>query len=274
MQIYCPRCGNAAPQSQRFCRTCGMDLRVILEASEGRRGPIDFETLKADLRELGTNLRAGFEQARQSFKETARLQNATPSAPAETTALPPEVVKNLNRTIRALRRKLNRLKLASSRKYSLQRATLSIFSGTALMIALNYLLDGALNSGLLGSLERWFLKETQAPIYGLAQLARTLWVLGLIPVAKGVAHLINGIFFAPKLEDLEDETADAIPAFVPAAPAAYVSPFAPEASQVANPASTTSDLQRKAEAQELQPTSVTEDATLRFAAREAAGETK
>src|SRR5262245_10606420 len=68
MAMYCPRCANPAVEGQRYCRTCGMSLGVILDAMEGKRpGPIDFETLKSDLKDLGSSLRAGFEQASATF---------------------------------------------------------------------------------------------------------------------------------------------------------------------------------------------------------------
>ena len=75
--MYCPKCATQAVPGQRFCRNCGTNLGVILDAVEGKqRGPIDFETLKNDLRELGSNLRAGFEH----LKGTNRLDK-TPMPP-------------------------------------------------------------------------------------------------------------------------------------------------------------------------------------------------
>ena len=84
-------------------------------------------------------------------------------------------------------------------------------------------------------------------------------------MAKGVAHLINGIVFAPKSEQLEtEEPVVPQPEFYYSAQyAAPVSAVSPE-SYIAG--TTTNELNEKAAAQ-VQP-SVTEDATLRF------GETK
>jgi hypothetical protein len=230
-----------------------MDLGMILDALEGRRGPLDFETLKDDLRKLGANLRLGFEEAKQNFqKQTQRLnQQTAPPAPA----LQPLPLPNFTREINKAAKKV---KAAHARKYSLQRATLSIFSGGAMMAAWGVLLNAADNSGLLESIERIILAETHAPLVGLVPVMRLLWVLGLIPVARGVAHLLNGLFFAPQPEpELAEQ-------YTPAAiqpPPAYVSPVA--------------DVPTNELVNEPQPQpSVTEDATLRFAAREAAREMK
>ena len=53
-----------------LCRQCGANLGAIVDAMEGRRGPVDFERLKVDLKDLGTSLRTGFEQAHKEFKKT------------------------------------------------------------------------------------------------------------------------------------------------------------------------------------------------------------
>jgi hypothetical protein len=91
----------------------------------------------------------------------------------------------------------------NSRKLSLQKGMLSIFSGGALLIALKKLLDVAFASGLLNDIERIIRTDDVpwAPVPGgISQVLHFLWLFALIPIARGVAHLINGVFFAPEPE--------------------------------------------------------------------------
>ena len=271
--MYCPNCSTAAVPGQRYCRICGANLGAIWDAMEGRRGQIDFETLKADLRELGANLRAGFERAKEDFnKHTNRLDQPKRQPPAVPTPpqlpspdVPPEVIRDLRRTIRALRRMVNKVKAAHTRKHSLQQATLSIFSGGALLTAWYYLLQRAGNSGLLGSLEQILLQKTGWQIEGLVPVVQMFWLFALIPIATGFAHLINGIFFAPKQAELEAELEDE--AAVYQTPVFNYQPQPSIVPPVAVPPSvvSTNELEREAN----QAVSVTEDETRRFEAREA-----
>lgn len=266
--MYCPKCAVEAAPTQRFCRSCGTNLGLIVDAVEGKqRGPIDFETLKNDLRELGSSLRAGFEQASAGFKNTKRLDQTPPSQMNQPGNFPPPqvVLADMARDLKSFTKhevkwRLNKVRTASTRKYSLQQATLSILGGGAWMVIWQNLLDEAFGSGLLNSLEALILQKTRWEVVGLVPIFRMLWLLGLIPVAKGVAHLINGIFFAPKPEDQAEEPEFQPPTY--AYPPSYATPISPmsPASHIASP--TTNELNEKVAAQAQ--SSVTEDATLRF----------
>ena len=137
--MFCPKCAAQTVSGQRFCKNCGTNIGVIVDAIENKqRSPIDFETLKKDLRELGSNLRAGFEQ----FKGTHRLEKLQ-AAQAQGSVPPPaaadvaqEIRQSIKRDIeREISKGLHKVRAANSRKYSLQKATLSIFSGGAWMTA-------------------------------------------------------------------------------------------------------------------------------------------
>ncbi len=97
--MYCPKCAAQTVPGQRFCRSCGTNIGVIVDAIEGKqRGPIDFETLKSDLRELGSNLRAGFEQ----FKCTHRLDKPQTAPPPANVPIPgmAELAQDLHKSIK------------------------------------------------------------------------------------------------------------------------------------------------------------------------------
>jgi hypothetical protein len=276
--MYCPKCSTAAVPGQRYCRKCGANLGAILDVMEGKRGQIDFETLKSDLLQLGMNLRVGFEQAKESFKnQTNQLQTPVPPAtrgqtPAPTlappplgnTAAPPEVIREMRRTIKELRRLFNKVKPANARKYSLQQAALKIFSGGAGLVAWKYVLTQAASSGLLLSIERTIQSRGDVPLEGLVPVLASLWLLSLIPIAQGVAHLVNGIFFAPKPEALEP--AEPEPAWQ--AYSAQNFGYQPQAQAMPPVAPTPSVIPTNELEHDTgplkQPVSVTEDETRRF----------
>ena len=267
--MYCPKCAAQAVPNQRFCRSCGTNLGVILDAIEGKQpGPIDFEALKNNLRELGANLRAGFEQASAQIKNTKRLDQTPPAPVNQAVNFPPpqvvlaDLARDLKQSVKVeISKGLGKVRMANSRKYSLQQAMLSIFGGSAWMVAWFYILNSVQSSGLIASIEQVIFEQTGNQIHGLEGLVRLLWLLGLINVARGMAHLVNGIFFVPKEEVPEPkETVSQTPEYFYAAP--YGTPISSvsPASHIASTA--TNDLAEKVAVQ-AQP-SVTEDATLRF----------
>jgi len=255
--MFCPKCASQIADNQRYCRNCGLKLDVIVDAIEDRpRGQFDFETLKRDLRDLGSSLRAGFEEAHTAIKNTRKLNK--PSAPAAAPTSPQDWLREMSKTVwsHEFSKALKKMKLAHSRKYSLQQAALSIFSGGALMTVWYYLLEAATNSGLLSNLETIIMEKTETPIFGLVPVIQSLWLLGLIPVARGVAHLFNGIFFAPKIEKEPEPQAGFAPDFAQS----YIQSTPAYVSAVADAATSDLETERNPKPQ----MSVTEDATLRF----------
>lgn len=239
--MFCPKCSSEAARGQRYCRNCGIDLGLIWDAVENKpANPLDFERLKKDLREFGSSLRSGFEEAGKGIKNTRRLSQQPGSNQAAGNVQPPNWMREFNKALR-------KVKAANTRKYSLQQATLSIFSGSAMLIAWNYLLDKAYSSGLLESLEQVLIQRLDLPIAGLAPVFRLLWVIALIPIARGIGHLINGIFFTPEKLEESAEQSVAPQQFI------YTSPVY----------STEPEVNRNREQQK----SVTEDETLRFEPR-------
>lgn len=253
--MFCPKCASPIVAGQRFCRSCGLKLDVIVDAIEGKaRGPLDFETLKRDLRDLGSSLRTGFEEAGIAIKRTQKLGRAqgAQNNKAQNWPAPGWHVWNPPRELKKI---INKVKLAHSRRYSLQQATISLLGGGAFIAVWHHLLNVAADSGLLRSIELIILQHTGTMVVGLAPLIQMLWVLGLIPVAKGVAHLFNGIFLAPKkLEEVEEQI-DPMPGY-----GNYSAAPAPAVGNVS-----TNDLDHEPNAKP-QP-SVTEDETLRFEPR-------
>jgi hypothetical protein len=265
--MFCPRCANQIVDNQNYCRNCGLKLDVIVDAIRDKpRGQFDFEILKRDLRDLGSSLRTGWEEAQQSIKNTRKLKKNPPpqdwSREVGKAVWSHEVSEVLKHHIN---RALKKVKAAHTRKHSFQQATLSILGGGAMMTVWYLLLEGVANSEALQNLQTIILNQTGTYINidGLTHLIRMLWMLGLIPVARGVGHLINGIFFAPKPE--KELQIIASPDFAPAPAPQQFQPAQPVqpvyVSAVADPA--TNNLEVESPPQ----TSVTDDQTLRFEAK-------
>jgi hypothetical protein len=260
--MYCPRCANQIAENQNFCRNCGLKLDVIVDAIHDKpRGQFDFESLKRDLRDLGSSMRSGWEEAQTKFKDTRKLKkNAPPQdwsreiSKAVWSHEVSEVIKHhINKAIK-------KSKAAHSRKYSFQQAALSIFGGGAIMTVWYYVLEAAANSGLLQNLELIIMDKTESPIFGLVPVVRMLWMLGLIPVARGVAHLINGIFFAPKPEKEPEPQTGFSPDFASTPAQNHIQSPPAFVSAVADPATSNLESERTPQPQ----AGVTEDTTLRF----------
>ncbi|MGE0130129.1 MAG: hypothetical protein AB7U82_18755 [Blastocatellales bacterium] len=262
--MYCPKCASQVADNQRYCKMCGLKLDVIVDAIEGRpRGPLDFETLKRDLRDLGSNLRAGFEE----IKNTRRL-GKTPTPPVHASSMPSgqDWQQEMSKAVwsHEFSKALKKMKVAHSRKYSLQQAALSIFSGGAMMAVWYYLLEAATNSGLLSNLETIIMDKTETPIVGLVPVIQMLWLLGLIPIARGVAHLFNGIFFAPKLEKEPEPQVGFAPGFTPGFTQTHIQPPPAYVSAVPSAVSDAETNDLEAVRNPKPQMSVIEDATLRF----------
>jgi len=213
--MFCPRCANVAIEGQRFCKNCGMNLGVIVDALEGKRGPLDFELLKRDLRELGANLRAGFEEVSSGLRRTAqpgsnsrgelferiyKVPMATSPNDLSGNDAPVDGTQRRD-LLDAVEKVLRKVRLAHSRSYSLQQAVLNLLGGGAMLGAWYYVLSRIASSGLIESLEKIILVESGYEVVGIGALFRSLWMLALIPIATGIGHLLNGIFLVPKPED-------------------------------------------------------------------------
>jgi hypothetical protein len=247
--MYCPKCASQIVEAQRFCRNCGLKLDLIVDAVEGKpRLPLDFENIKRDLRDLGASLRAGFEEASAVIKNTKRLdQQSTPQTQPPQIVLP-DLAKELKKAVR-------RVNEAETRKRSLQKATLSILGGSAWMVVWYQILT-AITPEMIAHIESLILQAnpqlTAINLEMFLPIVHKFWLLGLIPVAKGVAHLFNGLFFAPKPEP------EAPPQYF------YVQPGMPPPPAYASAIHTPSTHELEPQTISQAKPSVTEDATLRF----------
>jgi hypothetical protein len=167
---------------------------------------VDFERVKSDLKDLGTSMRAGLEQVHQEFKKKQNEHRkrehphwiADIAQSASTVATDVTTACFSSPNTKASKSKRSR----ESRRYHLQKGILSIFTGSASAGAYYLLLNTAFESGLLANLEQLVLQRNPN-LTGLVPVVQMMWVLCLIPVATGVGHLINGLFFAPSEQEIQ-----------------------------------------------------------------------
>ncbi|MBL8208386.1 MAG: hypothetical protein JNM09_29410, partial [Blastocatellia bacterium] len=236
-----PKCASPASEGQRYCRQCGTNLGVIVDAMESRRGPADFERVKADLKDLGTSLRSGLEQVHQEFKKKQhehrkRYQDEHPNWISDITQTASTAANDVKTALFTTPAKApdKPKRSRESRRYHLQKGILSIFTGSASAAAYYWLLKTAAASGLLANLEQLVLQRNPN-LTGLVPVVEILWVFCLIPVATGIGHLINGALFAPSEKELKDsEMASNLQTEMPANAGRQPNPFSTTTTRATN----------------------------------------
>ena len=126
---------------------------------------------------------------------------------------------------------------------------------------------------MLNSLEAILLRKTGWQIEGLVPVVQMFWLFALIPIATGFAHLINGIFFAPKQAELETELEDETPAYQTPIYGYQPQQYAVPPMAATPSAISTNELDRDtgslpAARPVSAGASITEDSTLRFESKE------
>lgn len=209
--MFCPNCASQATDGQRYCRQCGTNLGVIVDAIENKREPVDFERLKLDLKDLGSSLRTGWEQAQQEirsaketkrihgidlghFSKAARKASVLANNAAEVAASHErEIHRQIAHVDRSIRTKMKRAERRQSAGWHFQQGILKILTGGAGAGVWYFLLNTAASSGLLTSIE--LAVHSRLPeMSGLVPFIQMLWMLGLIPMAVGLGHLMIGGF--------------------------------------------------------------------------------
>ncbi|HWP41865.1 MAG TPA: zinc ribbon domain-containing protein [Blastocatellia bacterium] len=183
--MFCPKCGNEAQETQRFCKNCGSNLQVVADAlgkGEDTLGQLrlDVESLKRHAKDLA-----------RGIKEN--LGDWTGDDETD-----PHYWKFKCEELEAKRTPKPKDWLGYSWQHNLRDGILSLLSGVGLGIFLYYMGQVAINEGAIRSLEE--LPNVQ--LRGLEPLVRMIWLVALIPVLKGLGHIIYAAFFADSIATL------------------------------------------------------------------------
>lgn len=171
--MYCPQCGTESSAGLQYCRSCGANLKVIGKAvslseaiARSDRGPLP------KIKEMMKNL---------------KLEHVTEEVSRALDQMNTEIVRSTNDLPRQkLHWPRRKEKTPEQRRESqIVKGTISLFSGTGLMIFLYYL-TGALVLKLPPEI------VAQAP-FEIDPVVRILWLIGLIPAMSGLGRIIAGL---------------------------------------------------------------------------------
>ena len=196
--MYCPQCGTEAAADQRFCRSCGANLKLIARAvslgeavARSDRGPLP--KIKAIMSELKAQ-HAGEHAGEEVSRAMERMKE--------------EIVSNIERE-----QEKREEKLELRRENHIAKGLAAMGAGIGLIIFLYYY--AGVIVGLISP-------ETLAKIpFPLEPALHAAWIVGLIPTFAGTGRFIGGLLTRPerkrrlKAREKEKEVMNAAPEPVP-----------------------------------------------------------
>lgn len=172
--MYCPKCGTESSAEQRFCRSCGANLKVIGKAvalgeviGRSERGPM----LKIKEMMESAKIKKTTDDVSQALDKMG--QDISQSSAGNAQALPWWMQFKDKRTPE------------QRREQHLVKGTVALFSGIGLMIFLYYL-----SAALVLKIP----PETLAKIpFEVEPVLKMIWLVGLIPMFSGLGRIIAGL---------------------------------------------------------------------------------
>src|SRR5947199_2849501 len=172
--MYCPKCGTKSSSEQRFCRSCGANLRVIGKAvalgeviGRSDRGPMlkikeMMESVK--IKKTTDDVSQALDKMSQDIsQQSADKEHSQPWWMHFKDTRTPE----------------------QRREQHLVKGTVSLFSGIGLMIFLYYL-----SAALVLKIP----PETLAKVpFEVEPVMKMIWLVGLIPIFSGLGRIIAGL---------------------------------------------------------------------------------
>src|ERR1051325_56420 len=164
--MFCPQCGIEAASEQRYCRSCGANLKIVARAVS-----------------LGDSIamsdRHPLSKIKEMMKEL-RIDQATDEVSRSLEKMNREIVSGIRRA-----KDKKRASPESRRNQHIAEGAASLGAGIGMMIALYYF------SATLASI---IPPETLARIpFALEPVLRAAWVFGLIPAMAGTGRLTAGL---------------------------------------------------------------------------------
>jgi hypothetical protein len=187
--MYCPKCGTESSAEQRFCRSCGSNLKVIGKAvalgeviARSDRGPvlkIKEMMESAKIKKTTDNVSQALDKMGQDISEqSAEKGHHLPWWMQFKDTRTPE----------------------QRREQHLVKGTISLFSGIGLMIFLYYL-----SAAIVLKIP----PETLAKLpFELEPVVKMIWLIGLIPALTGLGRILAGLMIKiPQRKSLEEKEA-------------------------------------------------------------------
>jgi hypothetical protein len=226
--MYCPKCGMESSSDQRFCRSCGANLKIIGKAvtlsevvARSDRGPLlKLKEMmeSAKVKKTTDDVSRALDQISQDISQS----------PAEGEHKHPWWLQFKDQRTPERRREDH-----------LTKGAVSFFTGIGLMIFLYY---------LSASLVLKIPPETLAKLpFELDPVLRIIWLIGLIPTLAGLGRIMAGLMVRltpPKALEGEAATQPQIKAAGHSEPS-LASTFAPEEQPMSVVENTTETLDQK-----------------------------
>ena len=175
--MYCPQCGTESPQDQRFCRSCGANLKVIGKAvalseavARSDRGPLPM------LKEM---------------MKSIKIEHTTDEISNALEQMNREITRNFSAAMQVRPGRLHgKEELPEHRRENhIVKGTVSLFSGVALMIILYYF-----SAALVLKIPP---DELAKIPFELEPVLRVVWLAGLMPTLSGLGRIIAGVAIRP-----------------------------------------------------------------------------
>lgn len=187
--MFCPKCGTESSSEQRFCRSCGANLKVIGKAvalseviARSDRGPIPKikELMEsAKIKKTTEDVSQALDKMSQDISQrSADKEHAQPWWMHFKDERTPE----------------------QRREHHLVKGSVAFFSGIGLMIFLYYL-----SAALVLKIP----PETLAKLpFEIEPVVKMIWLVGLIPMFSGLGRIIAGLMVkVPAHRALEEKEA-------------------------------------------------------------------
>lgn len=198
--MYCPKCGTESPQEQRFCRSCGANLKVI-----GKAVALSEAVARSDRGPL---------PALKEMMKSIKIEHTTDEISNALEQMNREITRNFSasvqiRPIGGLESKREELP-AERRENHIVKGTASLFFGIALMIFLYYF-SGALVLKVPPE------KLAKLP-FELEPVLKVIWLGGLMPTLAGLGRIVAGLLIKPEPKSAVEtgETVKEVPEHGPA----------------------------------------------------------
>jgi hypothetical protein len=176
--MYCPQCGVESPADQRFCRSCGANLKVI-----GKAVALSEAVARSD---------RGALPKLKEMMESAKVRHSTEEVSRALDQVNREITKGLARSEGERPWWLHyheKKSPARRREDHIVKGTVSFFSGVGLTVFLYYL-----SAALVLKIS----PETLARFpFEVEPLVRIAWLVGLIPTLSGLGRIVAGLTINP-----------------------------------------------------------------------------
>lgn len=190
--MYCPKCGTESSAEQRFCRSCGSNLKVI-----GKAVALGEVIARSD---RGPMLKI------KEMMESAKIKKTTDDVSQALDKMGQDISQQSTEKEQQLPWWMQFKDTRSPeqrREHHLVKGTISLFSGIGLMIFLYYL-----SAALVLKIP----PETLAKLpFELDPIVKMIWLVGLIPALSGLGRIFAGLMVKiPPHKSLEQKEAPAI----------------------------------------------------------------